>query len=480
MINNQFNIITNINVITSENKTILYLLGATGIVLTLVLSYYSIIPIILFFFYSLSGESKKSILIWWVIVTLLTLVGELNQLLRLIIQITDILILVYLFIFKFGFKISAYPKIPTSMLTFLIFYYFTLVMSTLMSNYPAAGMMMIVRQSVFFVIVYLLFALIEDEKDIKVIFSALLFSSFVMASSTIYSFIVYSGSFFDLSAGIRGRIAGIITNPNNISNYYLVSFPLLFISILKNKSFISSRIAKFLIFYFSFALIITLSRSAILGIFVSSAILLYILRKKSFYRIASFVMLVLLVIIFNDSIQNILSFIFRIERGVTGRDYLWDLSINIIKDNPIFGLGPGAYKYEAFNYFPLLFTSWTGEMLIKTFTEANGVNLSHNFFLFLFSELGVLGLVAAIYIVIIFLSFSKIVKFINDKTSNSYYLVVALLCIGISEFVRAMFESIGILFFGVISSDLPFWLVFISLSFLINKHRKKYYSTLNY
>lgn len=169
-----------------------------------------------------------------------------------------------------------------------------------------------------------------------------MFASFVMASSTIYSFIIYSGSFFDLSSGIRGRIAGIITNPNNISNYYLVSFPLLFISILKNKSFISSRIAKFLIFYFSFALIITLSRSAILGIFVSSAILLYILKKKSFYRIASFILLVLIVIIFNDSIQNTLSFIFRIERGVTGRDYLWDLSINIIKDNPIFGLGPGA------------------------------------------------------------------------------------------------------------------------------------------
>lgn len=471
MINSQLNIVTYFNTNTDENRIIFYIIGTAGIILTLILSYYAIIPIFLLFIYSISTENKKNFLLWLVVVTLLTLVGELNASMRLIIQITDVMILLYLFFFRFGLNISIYPKIPSAMLPFLLLYYFALIISTLMSNYPLAGMMMIIRQTVFFIIVYLLFAMIEDEKDIKIFFSALLFSAFVMASSTIYSFILYSGSFFDLSSGSRGRIAGFITNPNNISNYYLISFPLLIVSILKSKIFISPKLAWVLITYFSFALIITLSRSALLGILVSSIIVLFVLKRKYFYYITSISVFAILVIVFNDSIQNFIVFLFRIERGVTGRDYLWDLSINIIRDNPILGLGPGAYKYEVFNYFPIMLNSWTGEMLIKTFIEANGANLSHNYFLFLFSELGVLGLVVSIYLVIIFLSFWRVLKFFKDKTTNSYYLVVALLAIGISEFVRALFESIGILFFGVISADLPFWLVFISLSFFAKKYK---------
>lgn len=472
MINTHPNIVTNIDTLTGKNRIIYSIIGASCIILILAFSYFVLIPIILLFFYSIVFKNTKKFLIWFVVVTLLTFVGELNATVRLLIQIADLIILLFLFFVRYGLKISAYPKISSAISLFLLLYYFALLISTSMSNYPLAGAFMIFRQTVFFVIVYLLFAMIEDEKEIKILLSALLFSAFIMASSTIYSFLFYSGPFFDLTSGTRGRIAGLITNPNNISNYYLIAFPLLIISVLKNKIFISSKLAWILIFYFSFALIITLSRSALLGILVSSSILLFVLNRKYFYYIISIALITLLIIIFNDSVQNIFSLLFRIERGVTGRDYLWELSFNVIKDNPIFGLGPGAYKYEAFNYFPIMLNSWTGEMLIKTFIEANGANLSHNYFLFLFSELGVLGLAISIYLMIIFLSFWRVLCFFNDKTNNSYYLVVALLAIGTSEFVRSLFESIGILFYGVISADLPFWLVFISIAFLFKKNMK--------
>ena len=89
----------------------------------------------------------------------------------------------------------------------------------------------------------------------------------------------------------------------------------------------------------------------------------------------------------------------------------------------------------------------------------------HSYYLFMFSELGIFGFIASLFLLILFLRFVKIISWIKDKTSGSYYMVVALLAIGFSEFVRGIVESIGILYYGAITADLPFWLVFISLTF---------------
>lgn len=153
--------------------------------------------------------------------------------------------------------------------------------------------------------------------------------------------------------------------------------------------------------------------------------------------------------------------------------------MNIIRDNPIFGLGPGGYKYEMFNYFPVKMNSWVGGLFIKNYEMTNGANLSHNYFLFLFSELGVLGFISSIFLLILFLRLFRILKLIINKKSKIYYVVVALLAIGLSEFARGTVESIGILYFGAITADLPFWLVFISLTFYSNSIQKYQNDKLN-
>ena len=454
------------SILTYRKEVIpLIFISVLGIILTILLNYLAAIPILFLTIYLVPKENKKKTLLWIVIVTLFIFVGELNPELRLIIQIADISILGYLFLLKFGLNISTYPKLPKIFVPFLFLYYISMILSTLMSDHPYAGILMILRQTVFFMITYFLYALIEDESDVKNYFYALIFAAFVMASSTLYLFIFDSTSFLNFESGSRGRITGLISNPNNIANFYLVSFPLLLISILKKKSFISSKLSWILVVYFSFALFLTISRSAILGIIISSIIILYLLKRKYFYYILYTTLIAFIVILFSDTIYNYISLLFRIERGITGRDYLWELSINIIKDNPIFGLGPGAYKYEMFNYFPVHMGSWIGQMFKNTYVMTNGANLSHSYFLFLFSEIGVLGIIVAVYLLIIFLTFFRLLKNIEDKTSNYYYLIVALLAIGVSEFARGIVESIGILYFGVISADLPFWLMFISLSF---------------
>ena len=455
--------------ISSNNNDIFsFLLVSTiGVMLTVLMNYLIVIPLLLFILYYLSTINKKKTLLWVVIVTLFTLVGELNPSLRLAVQLLDITILSYLFLSEYGLAFKDYPKIPRWFIPFIVIYFIAFILSILMSSYPFTGIGYFVRQTVFFVIVYLLYALIKDEKDIKNYFSALIFAAFVMASSSIFTFIFNSSSFFDFASGNRDRIAGIISNPNNIANFYLVSFPFLIISILLRKKIFSSKLSWFLIAFFTFALILTISRSAIMGIIISTLIILYFLKKKYFSYIIIFSVILILLVFINDSLYNYLSLFFRLERGVTGRDYLWELSLNIIKDNPIFGLGPGGYKYEMFNYLPVKMESWIGGLFIRNYVITDGANLSHNYFLFLFSELGILGFIVSIYLPFLFIKFFKLIKQIKDKQSETFYIIIALLSIGISEFIRGIVESIGMLYFGAITADLPFWLVFISLTFYL-------------
>jgi len=156
--------------------------------------------------------------------------------------------------------------------------------------------------------------------------------------------------------------------------------------------------------------------------------------------------------------------LFRFEEGVSVRDYLWLMSINIIKDYPVFGLGPGAYQYEVFNYFPFMLTEFYGKLFIFYTEVTEGGNLAHNIFLVFFSEMGILGLATIIALPVIYFRIGiKTIKKYKDQSPEKYYLIVALFAAGTSVIVRNIFNSIGLLYVGGLVTDLPFWLVFSGL-----------------
>ncbi|MGE5795358.1 MAG: hypothetical protein ACM34N_01170, partial [Ignavibacteria bacterium] len=69
---------------------------------------------------------------------------------------------------------------------------------------------------------------------------------------------------------------------------------------------------------------------------------------------------------------------------------------------------------------------------------------------------------------------------IANKTINIYkagksiyfYLAVGITAAGVGLFVRGMFEGIGILTYGWIKVDLPFWLIFALLIFLFQNKKE--------
>lgn len=163
-------------------------------------------------------------------------------------------------------------------------------------------------------------------------------------------------------------------------------------------------------------------------------------------------------------LNELLTTLLRIESGMSARDYIWKMSIDMIKDNAIFGIGPGAYQYEMLNYFPYMLNDWWGKIMIYYQEVTDGANLSHNFFLTFFTDLGILGILTAVTLPVVYFRIGiKTIRKYKNGSPETYYLIIALFAAGISVIVRNLFNSIGLLYVGGIHTDLPFWIIFSSI-----------------
>lgn len=416
-----------------------------------------------------------------VILSLFLLVGDISRVLRSIVYVFDFSILGYFFLKKYGLDFSKYPKVPRSVIYFLILYFTAFVLSSIMSKYPFAGAGLFAQQLAFFTIAYVFFALIQNEKDIKLYFASIFIVSFILISGSIYVFLEAG---IDLLATIspdRPRISVIITNIEASTNFFVVSFPIALSYILAKRKFSERRIETFFLFFLIIGLFITMSRSAILAIIFSSAIIFYLVRRRRFYQLIFSVTIVVLIFWLYEPLNNLLSTFLRIESGFSARDYLWKMSMDMIKDNAVFGLGPGVYKHEMLNYFPYMLDDWWGRFIIYLREVTGGDNLSHNFFLTLFTEMGVLGLLTAIFLPFVFLriGIKTVLKF-READKNSYYLVIALFAAGSSIILRNFFNGIGLIYVGGIQTDLPFWIIFGSLVYFYQLPKPKSHNSDNH
>ena len=416
-----------------------------------------------------------------VVLSLFLLVGDISRLLRSIVYVFDFSILGYFFLKKYGLDFSKYPKVPRSIIYFLILYLTAFVLSSIMSKYPFAGAGLLAQQIAFFIIAYVFFVLIKNEKDIKLYLTSIFIVSFVLISGSLYVFLEAG---IDLLATIspdRPRISVIITNIEASTNFFVVSFPIVLSYILVKRKFSERKMETFFLLFLIIGLLITMSRSALLAIIFSSAIIFYLVRRRRFYQLILSVTFVVLIFWLYEPLNNLLSTFLRIESGFSARDYLWKMSMDMIEDNAVFGLGPGVYKHEMLNYFPYMLDDWWGRFIIYLREVTGGDNLSHNFFLTLFTEMGVLGFLTAIFLPFVFLriGIKTVIKF-KGVDKNSYYLVIALFAAGSSIILRNFFNGIGLIYVGGIQTDLPFWLIFGSLVYFYQLPNPKTFNSENH
>lgn len=399
-----------------------------------------------------------------IIISLFTLVGEVSRSLRSLVHIFDFSLLGYFFLKRFGLDFSNYPKLPRSIIYFLLLYFSTMIISSVMSKYPFAGVGLITQQAAFFVIVYVFYSLLSNQSDVKYNFVGIYIVAGIIVTFSLVAFFSEGLNLLEVVSPNRPRVSVITGNIESSTNFFVVSFPLIFVSILLKKKFSERKFDYFLLFYFCLGLILMMSRSAVIGILFSSAMIFYMLRRKRFYQFMLLLAVLVLIFIFYQPLNDLLTIFLRIESGMSARDYLWQMSMDMIKENTVFGIGPGAYQYEMLNYFPYMLDNWWGKFVIYLSEVSGGANLSHNYFLTFFTDMGILGLLTAVALPVVYFRIGiKTVKKFKEGSVSIYYLIIGLFAAGSSIILRNFFNGIGLLYVGGLQTDLPFWLIFGSL-----------------
>ena len=366
---------------------------------------------------------NKNIFIFLIIVSLLTLTSTLSVSIRTAIQVVSIITLFYFFFRYYGLDFPNYPKIPRELIILLFFIFISMIISTIFSDYVLLGIQQIIRLAVFLAIIYFIFSLTQDNSDVKFLLFALI------AVGLIYSIII-------------------------------------FLELAKNNFNLS--LSFFLCILFA-GLFITNSRAAILAIFLSSIFVLYCLNKKLLKRILLLTLLIL-PILFIQSISNFIDVYFRLERLSTGRDVIFDVIYNVIMNNPILGVGPAATKYALYPNLDFMLGSPAEKFLAFHYDEI-AFGHAHNFYLFFWSDLGVLGLFTSILLPIVFFKMCyKAIKKTKNINLDFYLLSIGITAAGLGLFIRGFFEWGNLISYGTIGIDLPFWILLVILSYInLNK-----------
>ena len=267
------------------------------------------------------------------------------------------------------------------------------------------------------------------HKSPKIIIITILIPLFVTIILTFVTIInnLSIASIFQL---VIFRYSAFFSNPNILGNYLNSMIPLLFAFVVIKYLKEYSKIILIILIISFFSLIMSNSRSAYLGIafslfFMSMSI--KGLRKPVLFCLFS------LIIAYSVSplLQQIVGFVLRLHTNVSsGRFELWTTTLNILKDNYLFGIGIGNQNVNIVGNLPTV-------GLKHVFIDIGG---AHNLYLSKSLELGVMAVPILIYLLYGFFKYIKL-NFKKELTLEQMTLNFAGMGVLISVFIRSFFEG---------------------------------------
>ena len=434
-------------------------------ILTLFLFKISIYSIFIPIYFILFLIYEERFLIFSAIVSFLVITSTISIELRTIVQFGNIFILFFLFIKRFGLNFIEYPKVPKLVLFLIAMLYAAMIISTVFSDFIFLGVKEILRLTAFLLIVYFFFALIKSTVEIKLYLVALLATAIIYSIFIFYGFAQNDFSLVKVNLEELQKVNGNYLNMNAIGSFLMISISILLSFYLGTNLKSNKKLLFGAIIIFSSALIITNSRAAILATALSSIYILFKLNKR-LLKIFSIAALFIIPLLFINPISDYIDIYLRLEKLSTGRDYILDVIYKIIKDNFILGVGPAATKFAIYPHMDFMLGTHAERFLAFHYNEIE-FGHAHNFYLFFWSDLGLLGLFTSILLPIVF--FKMCIKAIRKtKKFNPDYnlLSIGILGAGIGLFIRAFFEWGNLISYGTIGVDLPFWLLMVILSYI--------------
>jgi len=259
-----------------------------------------------------------------------------------------------------------------------------------------------------------------------------------------------ANTIIDFFTLIRMKVGGFFQNANAAGYMFLLGAPFWIAVMLWHERRIIKAWSAVASLIMLLGLILTSARASIVGIFVS--IFFFALWKRKLKYYFGTILLALVIIFSSSTIQDIFSLIARVDRGLTSRDIIWLNTVDIIKDNPIFGIGIGNY---ARSYEPYFVLAWE-----KGFMES--MPNAHNLILSKTAELGISGLVW-----ILFLYFLPIKTGFDlskkAKTNRDKAIIYGILATILGLYTQSLFEAGGMLGGARFTPDVFFWILFATL-----------------
>lgn len=255
--------------------------------------------------------------------------------------------------------------------------------------------------------------------------------------------------------GVKERIASTLDNPNNFAAFIILAiFPILMYAIYtKNK--IRKACLSALVVLLVINMFLVGSRNAYLAAVIGCIVLIVVYSKKLIMPFVGFAVLSLLIPMVRRRIIEIGS-----QSQNESRINLWKLALKMIKEHPILGVGNGNYAslYDAY---------------VKKYPKLSTPDYhnfpTHNSYLKVWSELGIVGIVSFVGILVsALLKVRKLIK-ISKKTKYKY-LFIGFYASMIAFYFMNLIDNL----FFVPKTTVFFWIMLgITQSFLYKIERKQ-------
>ena len=306
---------------------------------------------------------------------------------------------------------------------------FILLMS--ISLLRSQSFMVSLNDYIIFLCYFFIYFLIINNINDKVQFHSLIKLFFLTSTIiSLYALMQYYG--FDPYLRELSAITSTIGQKNWVSNYLALIFPIIFSYFLlennkKNKLYYYlslSIIYAILMICQSRGIWISITCSFLIGIFlIYKYKIFYVFNKNKKWLIVLFFTFLIITIIYSTDNPLNKSAITVTERAISTFDLqgsslnvrllMWRNTLQMIKDNPLLGSGIGTFKINYLNYQANFLQK--NPNYIKYITNAKE---SHNEYLQMGAELGLLGL--GIFIFIIYIFYALVINFIKKKDNNIF------------------------------------------------------------
>lgn len=383
------------------------------------------------------GDYYFPVFIFLVIVT-----GYWDSPLRKVISILFPIVLITFFLLKF--KFTAKINITTILISL---YVFVCIIASFYAYDKASSFFFTFRIITFFLLMSALYYWMDNYYRFQLVVKSIVYAGIVVCGS-IFLAVLLGNVQHESNGSIR--TGGIFSNINSAGFICYISCAYTYFRFIEEKK---KRFVLLMLFFVA-GIIITGSRASMLAL--AATFLFYNLRLKFTKKIIILFLLGIVVLsgtlfFFKDKILGVL----RLDKGLSARDVLYNIGINIAKDHPYTGIGLGNLKDIGTIYIENEEVgNWLKNMLIDI-----GIQSSHNVFIETAAEIGVFGSIILILILLrIGRKYYKNLKVEPLKNRNFYFIFWGIF-MGIV--IRSFFESNGIINRGWITIDIFFWITYV-------------------